>query len=168
HPRAPLVADSRALQRRRPRSESSVDVLASRGPLRAALASSTLTKMERFLSWVEGFALSLGGPGLFLIAFLDSSFLSFPEVCDLLIVWLTIQHPHRMLYYAFMCTAGSVAGCFALYWVGQRGGQAFLEKRFKSGSVDRAMAVFRRFGLLGIIVPSHLPPPMPFKVFVLA
>jgi len=124
--------------------------------------------MQRFLSWVEGFALSLGGPGLFLIAFLDSSFLSFPEVCDLLIVWLTIQHPHRMLYYAFMCTAGSVAGCFALYWVGQRGGQAFLEKRFKSGSVDRAMAVFRRFGLLGIIVPSLLPPPMPFKVFVLA
>jgi membrane protein YqaA with SNARE-associated domain len=124
--------------------------------------------MERFLSWVQGFALSLGAPGLFLIAFLDSSFLSFPEVCDLLIVWLTIQHPHRMLYYALMCTAGSVAGCFALYWVGQRGGRAFLDRRFKSGSVDRAMAIFRRFGLLAIIVPSLLPPPMPFKIFVLA
>ena len=124
--------------------------------------------MERFLSWVQGFALSLGAPGLFLIAFLDSSFLSFPEVCDLLIVWLTIQHPERMLYYAFMCTVGSVAGCFALYWVGRRGGQAFLEKRFKTGSVERAMGIFRRFGLLAIIVPSLLPPPMPFKIFVLA
>jgi membrane protein YqaA with SNARE-associated domain len=124
--------------------------------------------MERFLSWVQGFALSLGGPGLFLIALLDSSFLSFPEVCDLLIVWLTIQHPGRMLYYAFMCTVGSVGGCFALYMVGRRGGQAFLEKRFKAGAADRAMATFRRFGLLAIIVPSLLPPPMPFKVFVLA
>jgi membrane protein DedA with SNARE-associated domain len=61
-----------------------------------------------------------------------------------------------------------VAGCFALYWVGQRGGHAFLEKRFKSGSLERAMDVFRRFGLLAIIVPSLLPPPMPFKIFVLA
>ena len=124
--------------------------------------------MERFFSWVQGFALSLGAPGLFLIAFLDSSFLSFPEVCDLLVVWLTIQHPHRMPYYAFMCTVGSVAGCYALYTVGRRGGQAFLNKRFKAGAADRAMRLFRRFGLLAIIVPSLLPPPMPFKIFVLA
>lgn len=124
--------------------------------------------MERLVSWVQGFALSLGGPGLFLIAFLDSSFLSFPEVCDILIVWLTVQHKERMLFYAAMCTAGSVAGCFALYTVGRRGGEAFLRKRFKAGAVERAMAVFRRFGLLAIIVPSLLPPPMPFKIFVLA
>ena len=124
--------------------------------------------MGRFLSWVQGFAVSLGGPGLFLIAFLDSSFLSFPEVCDLLVVWLTIQHPHRMLYYALMCTLGSVAGCYALFVVGRRGGQAFLDKRFKAGAADRAMGLFRRFGLLAIIVPSLLPPPMPFKIFVLA
>ena len=67
--------------------------------------------MKRLLDWVQGFALALGGPGLFLIAFLDSSFLSFPEVVDLLIVWLTIQHPHRMVYYALLATLGSVAGC---------------------------------------------------------
>ena len=42
--------------------------------------------MERLVSWVQGFALALGGPGLFIIALLDSSFLSFPEVVDLLIV----------------------------------------------------------------------------------
>ncbi len=43
-------------------------------------------RMQRLAVWVQGFADSLGGPGLFLIAFLDSSFLSFPEVCDLLVV----------------------------------------------------------------------------------
>jgi membrane protein YqaA with SNARE-associated domain len=124
--------------------------------------------MQRLVSWVQGFALSLGGPGLFVIAFLDSSFLSFPEVCDLLIVWLTVQHPHRMLFYALMCTLGSIAGCFALYTVGRRGGEAFLRRRFKAGHIERAMAGFRRFGLLAVIVPSLLPPPMPFKIFVLA
>lgn len=124
--------------------------------------------MHRLVAWIQGFAVSLGGPGLFVIAFLDSSFLSFPEVCDLLIVLLTIQHKARMPFYALMCTLGSVCGCLALYSVGRRGGEAFLRKRFKAGHIERAMELFRRHGLLAIIVPSLLPPPMPFKIFVLA
>jgi membrane protein YqaA with SNARE-associated domain len=124
--------------------------------------------MHRVLAWVQGFAVSLGGPGLFLIAFLDSSFLSFPEVCDLLIVLLTVQHKARMPFYALMCTLGSVSGCLALYSVGRRGGEAFLKRRFKARNVERATELFRRHGLLAVIVPSLLPPPMPFKIFVLA
>jgi membrane protein DedA with SNARE-associated domain len=124
--------------------------------------------MRRLLAWIQGFAESLGGNGLFIIAFLDSSFLSFPEVCDALIVLLSVQHPERMVFYALVTTAGSVAGCFALYTVGQKGGEAFLRKRFQARHVDRAMAVFRRHGMLSILVPSLLPPPMPFKIFVLA
>src|SRR3954468_2448812 len=124
--------------------------------------------MRRLLAWIQGFAESLGGNGLFIIAFLDSSFLSFPEVCDALIVLLSVQHPQRMVFYALVTTAGSVAGCFALYTVGQKGGEAFLRKRFKARHVDRAMALFRRHGMLSILVPSLLPPPMPFKIFVLA
>ena len=42
--------------------------------------------MAGFVEWIKEVAVSLGGPGLFVIAFLDSSFLSFPEVNDLLIV----------------------------------------------------------------------------------
>jgi uncharacterized membrane protein YdjX (TVP38/TMEM64 family) len=30
------------------------------------------------------------------------------------------------------------------------------------------MAMFQKYGLLGVLVPSILPPPVPFKVFVLA
>jgi membrane protein YqaA with SNARE-associated domain len=124
--------------------------------------------MHRLLAWVQGFAESLGGPGLFIIAFLDSSFLSFPEVCDALIVLLTVQHPHRMILYALSTTLGSIGGCFALYSVGLKGGETFVRRRFKDEHVERAMALFRRFGMLAIIVPSLLPPPMPFKIFVLA
>src|SRR3954447_16634184 len=103
--------------------------------------------MKRLLDWVQGFALALGGPGLFLIALLDSSFLSFPEVVDVLIVVLTIQHPHRMLYYALLSTLGSVLGCLALFLLARKGGEAFLRKRFQARHVDRATAVVRRHGL---------------------
>jgi len=120
------------------------------------------------LAWIQGLAESLGGPGLFVLAFLDSSFLSFPQVNDLLIVLLTIQHKERMIYYALMTTLGSVAGCYALYTVGRRGGEAFLRKRLKQSHIDQAMDLFRRYGMLAILVPSLLPPPTPFKAFVLA
>jgi membrane protein YqaA with SNARE-associated domain len=124
--------------------------------------------MTRLVEWIQGFALSLGGPGLFLIAFLDSSFLSFPEVNDLLIIWLTTQHPERMVYYALMTTMGSIAGCLALYTLARKGGEKFLRKRVHERHVDRAMELFQRYGLLAILIPSILPPPAPFKIFVLA
>jgi membrane protein YqaA with SNARE-associated domain len=124
--------------------------------------------MAGVVEWIKAFAVSLGGPGLFLIAFLDSSFLSFPEVNDLLIIWLTTQHKERMVYYAAMTTLGSVAGCLTLYTLARKGGEAFLRKRFKPEYLERAMATFRRYGLLAILIPSILPPPTPFKIFVLA
>jgi membrane protein DedA with SNARE-associated domain len=51
--------------------------------------------------------------------------------------------------------------------LGRKGGEAFLRRRFQASRVERGMAVFRRFGMLAIIVPSLLPPPTPFKIFVL-
>ncbi len=123
--------------------------------------------MARITAWVEAFALSIGAPGLFIIAFLDSSFLSFPEVNDLLIVMLVINHPHRMVLYATIATLGSIAGCLALYFVGRKGGKALIEKRFKGGTVERAADLMRRYGAMALIVPALLPPPAPFKIFVL-
>jgi membrane protein DedA with SNARE-associated domain len=123
--------------------------------------------MGRLVSWVQGFALALGGPGLFLIALLDSSFLSFPEVVDLLIVVYVTQHKERMVFYATLATLGSIAGCFLLYWVGLRGGERFLRKKFHEQHVDRALTAFQKHGLLAVIIPSLLPPPVPFKPFVL-
>jgi membrane protein YqaA with SNARE-associated domain len=123
--------------------------------------------MARFLSWVQGLAFALGGPGVFLIALLDSSFLSFPQVVDLLIVVLVTHHKERMIYYAGLATLGSIAGCFLLYYVGRVGGEAFVRRRFHERHVDRALAVFQKYGLLAIAVPSILPPPIPFKPFVL-
>ena len=123
--------------------------------------------MTRIVSWVEAFASSLGGPGLFLVAFLDSSFLSLPEINDVLVVLMVTRNEELMPYYAAMATAGSITGCLVLYALGRKGGEAILRKRFSGSRLEKAMGLFRRFGVLAIIVPALLPPPAPFKVFVL-
>ncbi len=123
--------------------------------------------MARIVAWSQSVALAIGGPGLFFIAFLDSSFLSLPEINDLLVVLLVIQHKERMLYYALMATLGSLAGCLVLYYIGRKGGAALARRRFGGPRMERALALYQRYGALAIAIPAVLPPPSPFKVFVL-
>ena len=123
--------------------------------------------MRQIATWIQGFAMTIGGPGLFLIAFLDSSFLSLPEINDLLVILMVVQRKELMLYYAAMATLGSVAGCFVMYYIGRKGGEALLRRRFAAGSVERGLQTFRRYGLLAVLIPALLPPPAPFKIFVL-
>ena len=124
--------------------------------------------MARLVEWLQGVAETLGGPGLFLIAFLDSSFLSFPNVVDLLIIAGVTRHEERWLYYALLPTIGSIAGCVALYLFARKGGEAFLRRRIGAGRLERTLATFQRYGMLGVLVAAILPPPVPLKAFVLA
>lgn len=121
------------------------------------------TIVKAIQEWASG----LGGMGLFIVAALDSSFLSFPQVNDLLIIFLSTKTPTLMPYYAAMTTAGSLLGCFVLYAMAWRGGEVFLRKRISGPRVERGLALYQRHGLLAVIVPALLPPPMPFKLFVL-
>ena len=123
--------------------------------------------MGRFADWLQSTALAFGAPGLFVIAFLDSSFLSLPEINDILLVWMVTQHKERMILYASAATLGSLAGCLTLYYLGRRGGEAFVRKRMKGATVDRAIRTVQRYGVMAVIIASLLPPPAPFKAFVL-
>ncbi|HXT71832.1 MAG TPA: VTT domain-containing protein [Vicinamibacterales bacterium] len=115
----------------------------------------------------QAFAESLGGPGLLLVAFVDSSFLTLPEVADILVVLFAIRSPENWLYFSMMTTVGSVAGSYVLYFVGRKGGEALLRRQFHERHVDRGLAWFKRFGGWVLVVPAMLPPPTPFKLFVL-
>lgn len=123
--------------------------------------------MGRIADWVRGLALTLGAPGLYLVAFLDSSFLSLPEITDILVVWMVTRNHDRMILYVIAATLGSLTGCLIMYVVGRKGGETLLRKRFASATVDRSMAAFERFGVLVVLIPAILPPPAPFKIFVL-
>ena len=123
--------------------------------------------MSSIVNWLHSFALSIGGPGLFLIAFLDSSFLSFPEINDLLVIIMVLENKELMPYYASMATLGSITGCLLLYSIGRRGGEVVVRRRFRGPQLERAMRLSKKYGMLAVAVPAILPPPAPFKVFVL-
>ena len=112
--------------------------------------------MSRIVSWVEAFASSLWGPGLFVVAFLDSSFLSLPEINDVFVVLLVTRNKALMPYYAAMATLGSITGCLVLYVLGRKGGEVILRKRFTGPRLEKALGLFQRFGVLAIVVPALL------------
>ena len=66
--------------------------------------------MRRFVDGIQAFALGMGAPGLFVVAFLDSSFLSLPEINDLLLVLMVTRQKSRMVLYATSATLGCVNG----------------------------------------------------------
>jgi membrane protein YqaA with SNARE-associated domain len=123
--------------------------------------------VKTLIAWVQGVAVSLGAPGLFLVAALDSSFLSLPQINDLLLILSVARHPHLMPLYAAMSTLGSLAGCFVMYAIGRKGEDALIKRRFSGPRSQRALALFNRFGMLAVLVPAILPPPAPFKIFVI-
>jgi membrane protein YqaA with SNARE-associated domain len=116
---------------------------------------------------IVAFATGLGAPGLCLISFLDSSVLTFPVINDLLLIELCIQRPARMPLYASMAALGSVLGCVLLFFIAEKGGEALFHKH----AGKRAQAIHNwvvHNGFAGMLVAALLPPPTPFKVFVLA
>lgn len=116
---------------------------------------------------IVAFATTLGGPGLLLISFLDSSVLTFPIINDLLLIDLSVQKPALMPLYAFLAALGSVVGCVLLYFIARKGGEAFFHK--KAGSRAKAIRLWvERNGFGGMLIAALLPPPTPFKAFVFA
>ena len=117
--------------------------------------------------WLQTFVATMGGGGIFAVAFLDSSVLSFPFVTDILVIELCIQKPARMPYYATMAALGSLAGCIWLYLLAKKGGEAYFH-RHGGRAAKKARRWVDRNAFLSVFIPAILPPPLPFKVFVLA
>jgi membrane protein YqaA with SNARE-associated domain len=124
--------------------------------------------LETISSWLKETLLPYGPFGLMMLAVCDSSFISLPELNDFLLMTFSINNPSGMLEYAALTTIGSVIGCSLLYAVGRKGGEAFLQKRFSDERLAKIQSWYQRHGVLAIIIPSLLPPPTPFKIFVLS
>lgn len=123
--------------------------------------------IARLANYIQVVAGTLGGPGLALLAFADSSFISLPEVADILLVVQVVKDPGVWWYYGGLVTVGSVAGCFVLYELARRGGEALLKKGFSQATIDKSYRWFHRYGILAIVLPSIMPPPVPLKIFLI-
>ena len=124
----------------------------------------------QFSAWkqkIVAFAAALGAPGLFLISFLDSSILTFPVINDLLLIELSMKRPARMPLYAGMAALGSLLGCVLLFLLARKVEEAAFHQR--AGARGAAIRHWvERNGFGGMLVAAMLPPPTPFKFFVLA
>jgi membrane protein YqaA with SNARE-associated domain len=123
-------------------------------------------KTKAFL-WLQGLVLTSGGAGMFVVTFFDSSFLAFPFFPDAVVMELCAANPARMPYYVFMAAAGSLCGCILIYLLAKKGGEAYF-RRHARGKAEKIKEWVDQNAFLSAFIPAVLPPPFPFKPFVLA
>jgi len=126
---------------------------------------SFLSPITKALGRFTEYLITFGAFGLFIVALLDSTFVPLPSSADALVLVLSIAHPSWMLLYAFMATAGSALGCWILYVVSRRAGSRALN-RFSERKQQRVKHLIERYDMVAVLVATLLPPPFPFKLFV--
>ena len=119
--------------------------------------------LGKFSHWL----LSYGPFGLFAIAFLDSVLVPMPGGVDAMLLLLAATRPSWMLIYVAAAMVGSTAGCVVLYLVSRRAGHRALA-RFSESKQKRVKDLIDRYDVLSVLVASVLPPPFPFKLFVVS
>ena len=121
----------------------------------------------KWLTRLSEYLITFGAFGLFAVALLDSTFVPLPSSCDALMLLLSATYPSWMLLYAFMATAGSALGCLILYLISRRAGARALN-RFSEAKQRRVKLWIERYDMFAVLAATLLPPPFPFKVFVVS
>lgn len=122
--------------------------------------------IARYIGFLWALLNPLGSWAVFAIAGIDSAFFGVP--LDPVVATYVYQHRSSFLLYPLMAAAGSAAGCIFLYSIGYAGGEALLLKRMSRPKFEKIRSSFDRHEFWTLMVPSMMPPPFPFKVFVLA
>ena len=126
-----------------------------------------LSKVTGALSKFTHYLVSFGPFGLLAIAFLDSLMIPMPGGVDAVLLLLAASRPSWMLIYVAAATIGSTLGCVGLYRISQRAGKRALS-RFSESKQKRVKDLIDRYDVMSVLVASLLPPPFPFKLFVVS
>jgi LPXTG-motif cell wall-anchored protein len=122
--------------------------------------------LARYTAWIWGLLKVLGVWGVFVIAFADSALLGMPV--DAIVATYVYQDRRRLLFYIVMASLGSALGSIPLYIIGYLGGEKVLRKRISEERFLQIHQSFEQHEFWALMFPGMLPPPMPFKIFVLA
>lgn len=121
--------------------------------------------LHDLLGWVEGFAATPYGTwALFVLAFAESSF--FPIPPDVLLIALCIGEPEKSLWFALVCSLGSVLGGAAGYGIGLWGGRPLLLRLFGRERVAVVASYFDRYNAWAVGIAGLTP--IPYKLFTIA
>ena len=106
----------------------------------------------------------LGIWGIFLLSALDSS--SIPVPIDAFVAFYAWNNAHHFYIYVIIAALGSAIGGLVPYFVGRAGGEIFLLKRIDRAKYEALLDKFERQEFLALMIPSMMPPPTPWKLFV--
>jgi membrane protein YqaA with SNARE-associated domain len=123
---------------------------------------SLLGKLSSLGQWLIG----LGPLGVFGISLLDSAFVPLPGGPDLAVIVLSARNHELMPLIALAAALGSTIGCTVLYTIARRAGDVAL-RGMGAARRKRIEHLLGRYDLLAVAIPSVMPPPFPFKPFVL-
>lgn len=121
---------------------------------------------NKYKLWLLAILKPLGFWGAGAIAFLDAAALPVPM--DFIIagyVWADKKH---FYLYILAASAGSALGGLVPFYLGRAGGELFLMKRVDRARFERMRDRFEKQEFLAMMIPSILPPPTPWKLFVFA
>jgi membrane protein YqaA with SNARE-associated domain len=121
--------------------------------------------LARYTAWILHVLGPLGIWGVFAIAFADSALLGMPV--DAIVAYYVYQDHRRLILYVLMASLGSALGSIPLYVIGYKGGEMVLRKRISEERFLRIHRSFERHEFWALMFPGMLPPPTPFKIFVL-
>ena len=111
---------------------------------------------------------NLGGFGLLILSFLDSSPLFIPFGNDLMMLALTGQRHRLLVYYALMATAGSTSGTLIVDALSRKGGEEGLERAVPRRRLNYVKKRIKKNATWALALASLMPPPFPFTAFVAA
>jgi membrane protein YqaA with SNARE-associated domain len=100
------------------------------------------------------------------IAFLDAAALPVPM--DLIIAGYVWANKKSFYLYVIVAAAGSALGGLVPFLLGRAGGELFLMKRINRARYEQLRDRFEKQEFLALMIPSILPPPTPWKLFVFA
>ncbi len=106
----------------------------------------------------------LGFWGMGAIAFVDSG--TIPVPMDLIVAGYVWNDKRHFWLYALMAALGSALGGLIPFFLGRAGGEIFLLKRIDRARFEKLRDRFERQEFLALLIPSMLPPPTPWKMFV--
>lgn len=120
----------------------------------------------RYTKWLWALLAPLGAWGVFVIAAMDSAFVGLP--LDAVVAGYVYKNPSKFFLYVVLAASGSAIGSIVLYLIGYTGGEVLLRKKLTPERFSQIHASFEKHEFWALMFPSMLPPPTPFKLFVLA
>jgi membrane protein YqaA with SNARE-associated domain len=126
-----------------------------------------LTGIMTWFKNLKATLIGFGALGIFFIALLDAAFIPMPGGPDVVVISLSIYNPALMPLYVLAAVAGSTIGSLILYFIARKGGQAAL-RRFSPVKRAKVQKAIDEYDVWALLVAAVMPPPFPFKIFVLS